>query len=81
MLIKLIIIRPEEIIEIINKINRKENSKFREMMQIYVFKIIYNINQKDLNKLLDDDNIMKYYLDKFNIFDKIEYEKKYTWIC
>lgn len=48
------------------------------MMQIYVFKIIYNINQKDLNKLLDDDNITKYYLDKFNIFDKIEYEKKYT---
>ena len=74
----MIIIRPEEIIEIINKINGKENSKFREMMQIYVFKIIYNINQKDLNKLLDDDNIMKYYLDKFNIFDKIEYEKKYT---
>ena len=29
-----------EIIEIINKINGKENSKFREMMQIYVFKII-----------------------------------------
>ena len=77
-MIKLIIIRPEEIIEIINKINGKENSKFREMMQIYVFKIIYNINQKDLNKLLDDDNITKYYLDKFNIFDKIEYEKKYT---
>ncbi len=74
----MIIIRPEEIIEIINKINGKENSKFREMMQIYVFKIIYNINQKDLNKLLDDDNITKYYLDKFNIFDKIEYEKKYT---
>ena len=42
-----------EIQEIRNLIKGRESNKFREMMQYYLYKIVYNMHQQNINKLFE----------------------------
>jgi hypothetical protein len=65
----------QEIEEIITIINGKENNPFRDIMQYFVYKIIYNMNQQDINKLFDEKIIDKFHLNKYSNFNSILKEK------
>ena len=65
----------QEIEEIITIINGKENNPFRDIMQYFVYKIIYNMNQQDINKLFDEIIIDKFHLNNYSNFNLIFKEK------
>ena len=67
--------KSNEIKEIIKIINGEENNPFREMMQCFAYKILYNMNQQDINKLFDEKLNEKFHLDKYSSFYLLKKEK------
>ena len=65
----------EEIIKIINGTDEKVNKEFRDMIITYVYKILYNMNQQDINKLFDEKIIQKFQLNKYSNFELLFKEK------
>ena len=56
---------PEKIIEKINKYDKTN------MIKLYIYKIIFNKNNRKINAFLDSSIIKKYYLDKYKGFNKL----------
>ena len=72
-------ISDDDITKIIKTINGEEINPFRDMLSYFIYKIIYNTNQKELTKLFDKDIIEKYHLDEYksyNIFKTMERDYK-----
>ena len=64
-----------EIEEIIKAINGKErNNKFRDIIRCYIYKIIYNINGKDITKLFEQNLIKKFHLNSYYNFELFKEE-------
>ena len=68
-------LKNSEIDEIIENINGKENNSYRDMLQCFIYKILYNINQQDINKLFDKKIIDKFHLNNYSSFKLFEKEK------
>ncbi len=65
--------KPTEIDEIIDVINGKETNEFRDVIRYFIYKIVYNKNQKEIGKFFD--TIDKYHFGKYKNFDLIDKEK------
>ena len=59
-------LKSSEIEEIIKIINGNEINSFREMIRFFIYKILYNMNQQDINKLLDEKVIDKFHLNSYS---------------
>ena len=70
-------ISDNDITEIIKTINGKEVNPFRDMLSYFIYKIIYNISQKELTKLFNKDIIEKYHLDEYKSYNLFTREKDY----
>ena len=70
--------KDSEIEEIINIINGNEFNPFREMIQYFIYKIIYNLSQEEKeenNNLFDEKIIKKFHLKSYKTFEYLEKEK------
>ena len=67
--------KSSEIEEIIIIINGKETNPFRDMIQYFIYKIIYHMNEQDISKLFDEKIIDKFHLNSYYNFDLLEMEK------
>ena len=67
--------KSSEIEQIIKIINGSENNRFREMLRYFIYKIIYQIKEKDLNKLFEDEIVEKFHLKSYKNFDLFLKEK------
>ena len=64
-------ITKNEIKEIIDVINGKDNNKFREMLMYFILKILYYMNKQDISILYDENEIDKYNLRQYHNFELI----------
>jgi hypothetical protein len=67
--------KSSEIKEIIIIINGKETNPFRDMIQYFIYKIIYHMNEQDISKLFDEKIIDKFHLNSYYNFDLLKMEK------
>ena len=67
--------KDKEIKEIIEIINGQEKNPFRDIVQCFVYKVLYNMNQQDINKLFDENLIEKFHLNDYSCFDLLKKEK------
>ena len=68
-------LKSSEIEEIIKIINGNENNAFRKIIIFFIYKIVYNMNQQDINKFLDEKLIDKFHLKSYSNFDLLKGEK------
>ena len=68
-------LKNSEIEDIIKIINGDKNNPFREMVRYFIYKILYNKYDQDINKLFDDNIIEKFHLNSYNNFDLLKGEK------
>ena len=71
-------IKPLDIEEIIKIINGNEGNiaiPFRDMIQYFIYKIIYNLNEKDIEQLFNEQTIEKFHLESYSNFEYLKKEK------
>ena len=66
-------INNEKILKIINVINNSDS--LCNIISIYIWKIIYNKNKKNIGIFVDDKKISDYNLNEYKIYDKIKKKK------
>ena len=64
-----------DIEEIISIVNGEENSKFRDILIYFIYKIIYNMNKLDINELFEEKIVIKYHLESYKNFDLFKFQK------
>ena len=67
--------KSNDIEEIISIVNGEENSKFRDVLRYFIYKIIYNINKLDIDELFEENIVNKYHLKSYKNFDLIKFQK------
>ena len=59
----------KEIIEIIESINGNEINEFRDILNYFIYNIIWNKNKKDINKLFENEIKLKYCLNYYSNYN------------
>ena len=65
----------DEIIKIINGNEENKAIPFRDMIQYFIYKIIYNLNEKDIEQLFNEQTIEKFHLESYSNFEYLKKEK------